>query len=85
MRARLVRRTLGRSILRTEMYNGNVEKPIWQMLTTRELADNILAWQTKTRNHWAERMPRIEAEFPHLTVVRLRHPRETERWLRAAQ
>ena len=30
-------------------------------------------------------MPRIEAEFPHLTVVRLRHPRETERWLRAAQ
>lgn len=85
VRARLIRRTLGRSILRTEMYNGNVEMPIWQMLAARGPAESILAWQTKTRNHWAERMPRIEAEFPHLTVVRLRHPRETERWLRAAQ
>lgn len=31
VRARLLRRTLSRSILRTEMYNGNVEKPIWRM------------------------------------------------------
>lgn len=80
-RARLLRRTLGRSILRTEMYNGNVEKPLWRLAVTRDPAENILAWQTRTRDHWTERMPALQAEFPHLTVVRLRHPRDTERWL----
>jgi len=24
----------------------------------------------------------MPARFPHLTIVRLAHPRETERWLR---
>ncbi|WP_309066435.1 AAA family ATPase [Microbacterium sp.] len=83
VRARLLRRTLGRSILRTEMYNGNVEKPLWRLLTTRDPHENILAWQTRTRHHWAERMPIAQQTFPHLVVVRLRQPRETERWLRA--
>ncbi|WP_284690608.1 hypothetical protein [Microbacterium tenebrionis] len=29
-----------------------------------------------------ERMLEKQEQFPHLTIVRLRHPRETERWLR---
>ncbi|MEV8170920.1 AAA family ATPase [Microbacterium sp. NPDC077486] len=32
VRSRLLRRTLSRSILRTRMWNGNVEKPIWRWL-----------------------------------------------------
>ncbi|MFY9713712.1 MAG: AAA family ATPase [Microbacterium sp.] len=83
VRSRLIRRTLGRSILRTRMYNGNVEKPIWKLLTTSDPDENILAWQTKTLGNWRHRMPEIEERFPHLTIVRLRHPRDTERWLRA--
>jgi len=83
VRARLLRRTVSRSILRTRMYNGNVEKPLWHLLATRDPYENILAWQTKTRYVWAERMPSIPAQFPHLTIVRQTHPRETERWLRA--
>ena len=82
VRSRLLRRTLSRSILRTRMWNGNVEKPIWRMFRS-DPEENILAWQTKTLGHWAERMPEYTALFPHLVVVRLRHPRETERWLRA--
>ena len=82
VRARLLRRTVSRSILRTKMWNGNVEKPIWRMFSG-DPEENILAWQTKTLHKWTERMPHAEAEFPHLTIVRLRHPRETERWLRA--
>lgn len=82
VRSRLLRRTLSRSILRTKMWNGNVEKPIWRMFRG-DPEENILAWQTKTLHKWTERMPEAEAEFPHLTIVRLRHPRETERWLRA--
>lgn len=83
VRGRLLRRTLSRSIRRTVLYNGNVEKPLRQLLSTRDPDDNILAWQTKTRHSWAQQMPVKRERFPHLTVVRLRHPRETERWLRA--
>lgn len=82
VRTRLLRRTIGRSILRTRMWNDNVEKPIWRMFRG-EPDENILAWQTATRHKWNERMPEITERFPHLTIVRLRHPRETERWLRA--
>ncbi|MBO0981134.1 AAA family ATPase [Microbacterium sp. SD291] len=82
VRTRLVRRTIGRSILRTEMYNGNVEKPLWRLLATRDPDENILAWQSKTRSFWAERMPAKREQFPHLIIVRLHHPRETEQWLR---
>lgn len=80
VRGRLIRRTLSRSILRTKMYNDNVEAPLWKWFS-KEPDDDILRWQRKTRHVWSERMPGVEAGFPHLTVVRLRHPRETERWL----
>ncbi len=83
VRTRLLRRTLSRSILRTEMYNGNVEQPVWQLLATRDPERNILSWQSKTRTFWTTRMPEKQGRFPHLTIVRLRHPRETESWLRA--
>ncbi|MBO9626483.1 MAG: AAA family ATPase [Microbacterium sp.] len=83
VRSRLLRRTIGRSVLRTRVYNDNVEKPIWRLIATRDPEDNILAWQTRTRFFWAERMPQKEEQFPGLTIVRLTHPRETERWLRA--
>ncbi|KJL27696.1 ATPase AAA [Microbacterium oxydans] len=82
VRTRLLRRTLSRSILRTRMWNDNVEKPIWRMFRG-DPEENILAWQTKTLHKWHERMPEVTAQFPHLTVVRLRHPREAERWLQA--
>ncbi|HWS50201.1 MAG TPA: AAA family ATPase [Microbacterium sp.] len=82
VRSRLVRRTLGRGILRTPLWNGNVEKPIWRMLAG-DPEENILRWQTETLHTWTERMPQVVEDFPHLTIVRLRHPRETERWLQA--
>lgn len=82
VRTRLLRRTIGRSILRTRMWNGNVEKPIWRMFSGGP-EENIIAWQTNTLHKWTERMPDVTREHTHLTIVRLRHPRETERWLRS--
>ncbi|MGW9268585.1 MULTISPECIES: P-loop NTPase family protein [Microbacterium] len=82
VRGRLLRRTLARGILRKELWNGNREKGPWNLLN-RDPEQNILAWQTKTLHTWSERMPGYVERFPHLTVVRLTHPRETERWLRA--
>lgn len=82
VRSRLLRRTVSRSVLRTRMWNGNVEKPLWNLFRGDPEA-NILAWQTKTLHTWTERFPEVQRRFPHLTIVRLTHPRETERWLRA--
>jgi adenylate kinase family enzyme len=82
VRSRLLRRTLARGILRRELWNGNREKGPWNLLT-RDPEQNILAWQTATLHNWAERFPELQERFPHLTIVRLGHPRETERWLRA--
>ena len=81
-RARLLRRTVSRSLLRTEMWNGNREKPLWAMLRGGP-EENILRWQTETRGKWRERMPAVRAEYPELPVLRMGHPRETERWLQA--
>lgn len=84
VRFRLIRRTLARSILRTRMWNGNVELPPWRaQWFSRDPEKSILAWQKKTRHKWAARMPEMSQQFPHLTIVRLRHPRATRRWLRA--
>ena len=82
VRGRLLRRTFARRLLRTKLWNGNVEKPLWRMLS-EDPEDNILRWQTKTLHTWTERMPKIEAAFSQLAIVRLRTPRATERWLRA--
>lgn len=82
VRGRLMRRTLARGILRRELWNGNREKGPWNLLN-RDPEENILAWQRATLHKWHERFPEMQERFPHLTVVRLRHPRETERWLRS--
>ncbi|WP_300267285.1 AAA family ATPase [Microbacterium sp.] len=81
VRRRLIRRTLSRRLLRTRLWNGNVEPSLWSR-DAWSGENDILRWQASTRRKWNERMPAIEETFPQLTIVRLRHPRETERWLR---
>ncbi|MBD8013044.1 AAA family ATPase [Microbacterium sp. NPDC077391] len=80
VRTRLVRRTVARQVLRTELWNGNRERGISNMFR-RDPEENLLLWQTRTLHKWTERMPDVERRHPHLTIVRFRHPRETERWL----
>lgn len=80
VRTRLVRRTVARQMLRTELWNGNRERGISNILK-RDPEQNLLLWQRRTLHKWTERMPDIEVRHPHLTVVRFGHPRETERWL----
>ncbi|GBF04397.1 adenylate kinase-like kinase [Deinococcus aerius] len=73
---RLLRRTLRRVLTREELWNGNRER-LWEQLT----GGGIFAWFFRT--HWRRRRetPELLAQFPHLRVVRLRSPREAERWL----
>lgn len=81
VRCRLLRRTLSRCLLRTRLWNDNREQPLWRLFA-RDPRRNILRWQTTTLHNWTDRMPRMASEFPHLTIVRLRTPREAARWLR---
>jgi adenylate kinase family enzyme len=74
--ARVVRRTVHRRLHRVEMWNGNLEGPLWTFFTDDE---HIVRWAIKTRNQYAERVPAVEASG--LTVVRLRTTAEVDRWL----
>ncbi|MGY1551774.1 AAA family ATPase [Microbacterium sp. A588] len=81
VRRRLVARTLRRRVMRTRLWNGNVEPALW----TREAwsgENDIMRWQKDTRYKWDRRMPEIEKAFSSLQIMRLRHPREAEQWLR---
>lgn len=76
---RLLRRTLKRQILRERLWHGNVEPPLYTFFTNPE--ENILRWGMRTHGKWIERMPTVDREFPHLSIIELRTPREVRRWL----
>lgn len=80
VRRRLIGRSLRRSLTRQELWNGNREGPVWRLLS-RDPNKNLLAWQTKTMHNWRDRMPAALARNPHLRLIRLRSPEETEAWL----
>jgi adenylate kinase family enzyme len=75
---RVVRRTVGRRVRRTELWNGNVEPPFRAFLTDR---DHIVRWAWRTHPHTGERVHAALAARPELSVVRLRSPRQIAEWL----
>jgi adenylate kinase family enzyme len=74
---RLVRRTYRRLRGREELWNGNTES-LRSALWGRE---SLFAWALRMHFGRRRRYPVELAAFP---VVRLRSPREVERWLHAA-
>lgn len=75
---RVVRRTLGRRIRREQMWNGNTEPPLRTIVTDR---DHIVRWSVRTRRKLALLPERVEANWPHLTLVRLGSPADVETWV----
>lgn len=78
--SRVVRRTAVRRWRREPLFNGNLEPPMWTIFTDREY---IVRWAWSSFASRRADMERRQAarEYRHLTIVRLRHPRETARWL----
>lgn len=76
---RVVRRTLRRRLRREELWNGNQEPPLHTFFTDPE---HVVRWSISTRGLNRERIPALATEHPQLTVVRLRSPRDVDRWLR---
>jgi adenylate kinase family enzyme len=77
---RALRRTLRRIIMREKLWHGNREN--WRM--TFFSKDSILLWVIQTHSKRAREYPVLLArpECAHLRIVRFKHPREADRWLR---
>ena len=74
----VIRRTVARRLGRIELWNGNREQPLRELLTDR---DHIIRW---TWNQFHPNRARVEqaiVEHPHLDIVVLRTRREQRAWL----
>ena len=74
----VVPRTLRRRLRSVEMWNGNLEPPLWTIFTRR---DHILRWAWRTHPKTAARVRRVLASDDPPPVVRLRTRREVHAWL----
>ena len=75
---RVVCRTVKRRITRKELWNGNIEGPLWEFFTDREY---IVRWSISSRNVYRGRVPVTDRVHPGLSVIRLRTQAEVESWL----
>ena len=64
---RVVRRTVRRRIRRERLWNGNQEAPLHTFLTDPE---HVVRWSISTRHLYRERVPALEAAYPHLKASR---------------
>ena len=75
---RVIRRSLVRALLRTEMWAGNRERWLHMLRPSHPIR---WAWSTwrRRRREFGERLG--QSDYAHLIVLRLRRPREAERLL----
>lgn len=73
---RLLQRSARRVLTRQELWNGNRESLRGQLQP-----DAPIPWLFRT--HWKRRRetPELVAQYPHLSVIRLRSPQEAQVWL----
>ena len=74
----VVRRTLRRRLRRVELWNGNLEPPLWTIFTDPE---HIVRWSWSTHGRTGPRVEQAQQVRPDLTVVRLSSRSEVRRWL----
>lgn len=74
----VVRRTLRRRLRRQVLWHGNVEHPLWTVLTDPE---HIVRWAWTTHHQSAFRVSALREQRPGLVVVRLGSRLATERWV----
>ena len=78
--ARIVKRTLRRAILRTELWNGNRESP--RNLISRDPERNIVLWTWNTHARYRETVPNeARTEAPHADVTILRGSTAVKRFI----
>jgi adenylate kinase family enzyme len=75
---RVVQRTLRRRLRRQELWNGNIEPPLWTVFTKR---DHIVRWAWSSHHKTAERIVELQERRPDLVIVRLRDQHGVEQWI----
>jgi hypothetical protein len=75
---RVIRRSLARAVLRTEMWAGNRERWLHMLRPSHPIR---WAWSTGRRRRREFEARLGQSEYAHLVVLRLRRPREAERLL----
>jgi adenylate kinase family enzyme len=77
--ARLLRRTLWRTLARVELWSGNRER-LWPQFFTR---DSLFVWAITSQPKQRREYPLIpsQPDYVHVTFIHLRSPRATHRWL----
>jgi len=80
---RLVKRTLSRMFFKRKLWNGNQER--WSNLFALNKEDNLLLFALSRRGMLKVEVPASlrEPEHQHLKLLRFRHPKEVEDWLRS--
>jgi adenylate kinase family enzyme len=76
--SQIVPRTLRRRLRRIELWNGNLEPPLWTILTEH---DHIWRWAWRTHPKTARRVQAVLASPRPPVVVRLRNRGEVRGWL----
>lgn len=81
---RLIRRTVQRSLTRELLWGTNRDK-LWKHLKLWS-EDSLIHWLFKTYWRRKREIPLLfsRPEFEHLRVLRFKHPREMEQWLRSS-
>lgn len=79
--SRVVRRTVRRRLLRQELWNGNIEPPLWTIITQR---DHIVRWAWSTQHKTVGRIAALRERRPELAIVHLRSTREVDQWVDGA-
>ncbi|WP_298210058.1 hypothetical protein [Ferrimicrobium sp.] len=75
---RVIWRTVRRGVTHEPLWNGNVEPPLWTIMTNRE---HIIRWAWQTRASYPGRIRQLLTDHPDLSVLRITDPRDTERVL----
>lgn len=74
----LLPRTVVRRVRRVELWNGNVERPLWTIFTDPE---HVVRWAWYTHARTAARVHEVAAAPDGPVVVRLRGRSDTRDWL----
>ncbi len=82
---RIVRRTLGRMLLRRELWNGNRER--FRNLFNRDPYENIILWSWTQTSTYRTQYERASADpaYAHIEWIRITNPGEQRAWLRSLQ
>lgn len=73
----VTRRTVGRRLRRQVLWSGNLEPPLWSVITDHE---HILRWAWTTHGKTAERVAALRDQRSDLPVVRLPSRLAVQRW-----